>query len=349
MDLQILHSIIELTRQRDLDALEYSLVATVAELLPVSSISLRRTPQDCQHTDELEEILRIEVRKVANGKPEFACRQEQAMVPLDREVKDCIEHRQTRVCRQHQGLSRAVLPIYAESKFMGVLEVVGHEDLTASTELLEALVKIYSNHLIIIHESERDKLTGLLNRRTFEKKLLRLLSVQRENKALSQRTGGSKERRSYSSSSQAWLAMLDIDHFKHINDTYGHLYGDEVILMLSQKMKQVFREGDLLFRFGGEEFLVVLEPVPMEDAHHALERFRKAMADHVFPQIGKVTVSIGFAGITANDFPQTIVEYADKALYFAKDHGRNCCYNYETLVAEGKLEAAQESGSIDLF
>lgn len=344
MDQQILQSIIELTRHRDLDGLEYSLVATVAELLPVRAASLCRVHHGGEN-GRLVEVLHLR----SDGDADFGWRQDAEDVPLDGEIKACLEDLQAKTVTLPDGLTRLILPVYFEDKPLGVLMIDSECPLASYQDVLEGLVKIYSNHLIIIHESERDKLTGLLNRRTFEKKLKRLLDAQRERKQehLSGRDGN--ERRGWEPSAQAWLAMLDIDHFKRINDTYGHVYGDEVILMLSQKMKQVFRDNDLLFRFGGEEFLVVLEPVPREDAGIALERFRKVMAEHVFSQVGQVTVSIGFAGITENDFPQTILEFADKALYYAKEHGRNCCFNYETLVAGGHLTAAQESGSVDLF
>ncbi len=347
MDIQVLQSIIELTRQRDLDALEYSLVATVAELLPVRAVSLCRLSDARQ--DELEEVLRLDIKGVANGRPDFSWRQEAAPVPVDDDLRFCLDNLQSCTSRSPSDVLRLLLPVYFENKAMGVLMLDSGEDLSRYRDLLEGLVKIYSNHLVIINESERDKLTGLLNRRTFEKKLDRLLSVQHEQLAAQRQLAGENDRRGAAPSSQAWLAMLDIDHFKNINDTFGHVYGDEVILMLSQKMRQVFRDSDLLFRFGGEEFLVVLEPLPLENARVALERFRTTMASHVFSQVGQVTVSIGFAGIKKNDYPQTILENADKALYYAKEHGRNCCYNYETLLAEGRLSKARETGSVDLF
>lgn len=143
--------------------------------------------------------------------------------------------------------------------------------------------------------------------------------------------------------------MLDIDHFKAVNDTFGHLYGDEVILLISQRMKECFRNSDLLFRFGGEEFVVVLEPVPAEQAYTILNNFSKKISDHSFPQVGTVTISIGYAMIRERDYPPTILDLADKALYYAKEHSRNCVYNYESLVADGDIQDQKKSGTIDLF
>jgi PleD family two-component response regulator len=84
-------------------------------------------------------------------------------------------------------------------------------------------------------------------------------------------------------------------------------------------------------------------------AELALERFRASIESFEFPLVGNVTVSIGFAKIEERDFPATILDYADKALYFAKDHGRNRVCNYETLLEQGELHAVQEEGSVDLF
>jgi len=80
-----------------------------------------------------------------------------------------------------------------------------------------------------------------------------------------------------------------------------------------------------------------------------LNNFRKTIADYNFPQISTVTISIGYAMIRENDYPRTILNLADKALYYAKEHGRNCIYNYESLVADGEIQDLKKSGAIDLF
>ncbi len=86
-----------------------------------------------------------------------------------------------------------------------------------------------------------------------------------------------------------------------------------------------------------------------EQAWVILNNFRQTISDHQFPQIGKVTISIGYAMINENDYPPAILNLADKALYYAKENGRNCTYNYETLVTEGKIQDQKKSGAIDLF
>lgn len=345
---KILQSIIEMTRQRDLDSLEYSLIATVAELVPVTRVSLYNLLENVQ-TGKIEEIVSLDAKADLTGDISYTWSDESSIVSVDQQLEKCLKTAQPLECKDEAGLRRLLMPVSSEGKPFGAISLSAHKDLTPFMSLLDAIVKIYSNNLAILNESERDKLTGLLNRRTFDGKLTRLLKLQSRKKLMYVASESNNERRKLEPDSQAWLAILDIDHFKRVNDTYGHLYGDEVILFLSQKMKKCFRSSDLLFRFGGEEFVIVLEPIPLAMADMVLERFRKTISEHDFPQIGQVTVSIGFTGIREHDYPPTVLDSADKALYYAKEHGRNRVCNYETLVGQGELTERDNSGSVDLF
>ncbi|HLF24652.1 MAG TPA: GGDEF domain-containing protein, partial [Burkholderiales bacterium] len=143
--------------------------------------------------------------------------------------------------------------------------------------------------------------------------------------------------------------VVDIDHFKNVNDRYGHLYGDEILLLFSQTMVEAFRGADLLFRVGGEEFVIVLKGVDLERALFVLERFRRTIEEKSFPQVGTITASIGASTITANDLSTSIIDRADKALYYAKSNGRNQVHAYENLVAAGKLTDAKHDSAAELF
>ena len=148
---------------------------------------------------------------------------------------------------------------------------------------------------------------------------------------------------------QYFLAVFDIDHFKRVNDTLGHLMGDEVLLHFSQCMNSTFREYDMLFRVGGEEFVVVLRNVDYERTAAIMERFRTTIETHYFPQVGQITTSIGVTSISLNDLPVTIMDRADQALYYIKEHGRNQTAFYETLIAEGKLKSKAAESDIEMF
>ncbi len=337
-----------MTGQRDVDSLEYSLVATLAEMLSVHEISLyKRLPYG--HPNEVEEVLHLSILKNDKGEASYLWRDAGPLVPVDGYIEKAFSVRSPVSYRGAWG-ECLLIGLFCEGEAVGVLRLDSEQNMLQFTTLIEGVIRIYENYLLILNESERDKLTGLLNRRTFDSKLSRLLQIQRAKKEEDiLKTPSEKTKRYLGPDSFAWLVILDVDHFKRVNDTFGHVYGDEVLLTLSQKMACSFRATDLLFRFGGEEFVVVLEPIPFEMAQKTVERFRKVIADHAFPQIDQITISLGFAKITESDYPPTILEHADKALYYAKEHGRNCAYNYEVLVEKGEITTEKEGGSIDLF
>ena len=124
------------------------------------------------------------------------------------------------------------------------------------------------------------------------------------------------------------LIMFDIDHFKAINDTHGHLVGDRVLAAVAKEAREGLREGDVLIRYGGEEFLCLLPGASIEGAELISERIREAVAAIVVrdrDQAISCTVSLGFAsfpGLAAED-DTALIRMADEALYQAKDSGRN--------------------------
>jgi diguanylate cyclase (GGDEF)-like protein len=150
---------------------------------------------------------------------------------------------------------------------------------------------------------------------------------------------------------QYWLGVIDVDHFKSINDKFGHLFGDEVLILMASFMTEVFRDDDLLFRYGGEEFVVLIKVLSKEDAFQVFERLRTKISQHTFPQVGNMAVSIGMVEINEQDGSSDVIHSADKALYYAKDNGRNRTCIYEDLISEGKITEDQKikSREIDLF
>lgn len=163
--------------------------------------------------------------------------------------------------------------------------------------------------LAIIKEmSIRDDLTGVYNRRH----LMELL--EHEYHRISR--GGA----------HFSVAMLDIDHFKSVNDTYGHLTGDEVLKAASDVIRKSFRSADFCGRYGGEEFLLVMTQTNINGALLCAERIRSTIEQSRFPSLGpnfKVTVSLGVTEFTGKEDIPTMIARADKALYHAKESGRN--------------------------
>ncbi|MFP4252505.1 MAG: diguanylate cyclase [Guyparkeria sp.] len=154
-----------------------------------------------------------------------------------------------------------------------------------------------------------DPLTGLFNRR-------KLLEVLIERFAALRRYG-----------EPCAVLMIDVDHFKQVNDRYGHSVGDEVLLAVADIGRRILRQNDLLARFGGEEFVLVLPQTDLEHARQVAERFRRTLIDGLstdFPDIPPVTVSQGVAVMRADDVShEDSLRRADQALYEAKRQGRN--------------------------
>jgi two-component system cell cycle response regulator len=155
-----------------------------------------------------------------------------------------------------------------------------------------------------------DPLTGLHNRRYLESHLLALLEqAARTGRPLS-------------------AMILDIDHFKRVNDSFGHDCGDEVLKTFAARVKRAVRGADLMCRFGGEEFVVVMPDAKLSIARIVAERIREAVASAPFPiergaRAIPVTVSIGIAGSGPGDTPDALFKRADRALYASKNSGRN--------------------------
>jgi diguanylate cyclase (GGDEF)-like protein len=325
--LRVLDSVAQFTHHRDIDALDHSLTLSLAELADAHVVTLYK--RNGGRGDPCERLVRC--TRNALGRygvallPQAADAASQALLRQSERDGGCV--------RLRDGNYGMLVPIRRDGRVIGALMLEGEHPLDHLRLLVEGFARIYANYIALLDESERDKLTGLYNRRTFER------HMERQQKSSGRGdTPGSR-----------WLAILDIDHFKRINDTWGHLYGDEVILVIAQQMRASFRQGDALFRFGGEEFLVLLEAADEPSAGIALERFRARVQNHVFAQIGQVTVSVGYAAVGEHDYPATVLDRADKALYFAKNHGRNRVCNYESLRAGGALEGGAGPGSVDLF
>ena len=189
-----------------------------------------------------------------------------------------------------------VTPICYQGKMMGVVEVF------RDASLYERMAQ---QRNVAKKLSLRDALTGLPNRRYLNKKL------SQEIKKFKQ------------SHNDLHSAVLDIDHFKSINDNFGHKTGDVILREVASILENNLRTSDFIGRYGGDEFVVILPNTPKEYSFIVFERIRKIITDK---KIGKkifVTVSFGVTKAKSKDTPDTIFKRADSALYRAKNNGRN--------------------------
>jgi diguanylate cyclase len=160
-------------------------------------------------------------------------------------------------------------------------------------------------------EVVKDPLTGLLNRRGLDQAVERLRSAGMDL-------------------ASSTVLMVDLDHFKRVNDSYGHLFGDQVLCATAKVLSGVIKGRDVAARFGGEEFVVLLPDTPESGAVTLAEQFRDAFSRAKVRRTGsdkvidKLTVSIGVACPQAGESLDATLDRADAALYRAKNDGRNC-------------------------
>lgn len=225
------------------------------------------------------------------------------------------------------------------SKHFVLLVKSGDPDKLIEEEYLQFLFHFYCHQLQMLQGTYRDALTGLYNRRAFNEKIPQLLDPANDY---------TRRAKNYS---PTVYVMLDIDHFKSINDSMGHLFGDEVLLLLAQQMTDSFRDNDLLFRYGGEEFAMVLMDVTPEQAQQTLERFRQRIAEFDFPNVDQVTVSIGFTLFEKGLSMDELIGRADNALYYCKTTTRNAVHCYQDLVEQGIIPAikAPRTPNVEVF
>jgi len=175
-----------------------------------------------------------------------------------------------------------------------------HEELSEINTLLKNQNKEYEMM------ASTDSLTGLYNRNKFSE--LYLSSY----KSMLQRHNSMS------------MIMLDIDFFKKVNDTYGHNCGDKVLIEVSRTVLKALRSIDIVSRWGGEEFLILLPTTDLDNASYLAEKIRLNIQKLKIDVVGNVTASLGVAEVREGDEMRDVIDIADNALYLAKKSGRNC-------------------------
>lgn len=320
---RLLDQIASLTAIRDMELIEFSLLKTLQGFLHPCSLSMVRLNNKgkplmeivygsgkCQVTSE-DVSLSEDFLMANNYLTETNTQSFSTTVPEGVLYVFTLTH--TRYGRSHLQLTLAA------------------ELSKADAHMVNGVLQIYRNFVGVMQHAQTDQLTGLANRKTFEDCVARVhelipteaepVSIERRGKA----------------PLQYWLVMVDIDHFKSVNDKFGHLYGDEVLVILAQLMQVSFRDDDMIFRFGGEEFVLIIRCADLASCHTVLERFRMRVEHRVIPQVGNITVSMGATRMDSTTFSATIVDHADQALYYSKRNGRNQIAYFEDLVSKGLL------------
>lgn len=208
-------------------------------------------------------------------------------------------------------MEHTAAPLVEEGETVGA--VVSFRDITARRELEERTRRS-------LEEAEQraavDPLTGLANHRTFHERLsAEVERARRHGRELS-------------------LIVMDLDHFKLVNDTHGHQEGDHLLAEVARVMAKEIRAGELLARVGGEEFAMILPEADEMDAYQAAERIRTAVSGAHFAPFGRITLSGGVCGLKQAGDADRLYRLADGALYWAKNHGRDAVFRYSPEVVE---------------
>lgn len=253
-------------------------------------------------------------------------------LPLDRtQVKETIEHRRPFVSAAGNAIDLAI-PLFADRDLIGVMKV--HAEIDTEREDRSVRMELLQEHLI-----EFSRIVALavktpdLYTRTIEDGMTRLFTKRHFINQI----------RTYVAIAKRYaeplaLVMVDVDHFKKVNDTYGHLTGDIVLKGVAENVREGIRSYSTAYRYGGEELAILMPKTPDAQAITVAERLRKRIESRKFTaedgRILQVTASFGIAGFdVAMTSPDELIGRADEALYRAKHTGRNrvCLYGHEEL------------------
>lgn len=192
-------------------------------------------------------------------------------------------------------------------------------------ELVDRINELETKIHDLEHSVNHDKLTSLKTRTYFEEKSKTYLDSTQKIKQ--------DNRRAWSGFKDVSFLLFDIDHFKKINDTFGHATGDVVLQNVAEVLRENLRVGDIVARWGGEEFVAILLGAHEKEAKNKAEEIRKKVEAMTFedPKDLKVTISIGIAEFEEGKSFEDMVNHADEALYKAKNSGRNCVITYSEL------------------
>ncbi|MFN7353331.1 MAG: GGDEF domain-containing protein, partial [Burkholderiales bacterium] len=280
---ELIDSVANLTGFRDRDMIDVSVAAVLNDWLQPEKISLYKL-----QGEPLQQRLfvRAEMKlgdTVPSSDPPWLTLEDLPLLSAFPARADCVTENKSAEWQSENGTWVSVYPVASESHVLGLIEIETKEALTSAHErLVSGVLRIYRNHLALLDYSEQDTLTGLLNRKTFDDSFLKVIGA----KPSALPSTHIERRRSPSEESPFWLAVVDIDHFKSVNDRFGHLIGDEVLLLLARILRSSFRMQDRLYRFGGEEFVILLELTPKNQSEMVFERFRHAVEKFNFPQVG---------------------------------------------------------------
>lgn len=330
----------KLTSIRDTELLEQSLLKTLGGQLGVLDTALYRTEGD---TNVIRVIHHHRSKEIStDGVDRFVERVEIVSKLGDArpEIRNLIDSVQLlgKPCTFRVGDEMLIgYPMFANNTILGYFVFQrDREVLPTEDTIIRGVLEVFSNYHTLLDASQRDRLTGLHNRQALENSFERIWAAMVPT---SENIGPDDRRHTHAST--YWVGIIDIDNFKVINDTYGHMVGDEILLLTARLMAAGLRSGDLLYRYGGEEFVAIVTAESEDVASHIFDRLRLAIESQIFPRVGRLTISIGYSQIGSNLLPTEVLSRADRSLYQAKQDGRNRIYGYDQLIRAGVFKEVE--------
>lgn len=337
------HHIAEFTSHQSVESLHAGLAAAFFDLFGPTSVTICRVVGEPADLRWFTDVRLGSDATGVTGEPEVTGGPGATddLPPLHLYPERCLALAGDPVSTVLPGIHQQVFPLLHGHGVTGTIEMNRNADLPHEMHLqAECLLRVHDNLQRLLDYGQRDTLTGLLNRKTFDDGFFRAKTAAAARVARIDADA---------TAPRHWVGMIDVDFFKAVNDRFGHLIGDEVLLLLAQLMRSSCRNQDLLYRFGGEEFVVLLTCEQASDAAGVFERLRRNTEQHRFPQVGNVTVSIGFTEVLHGDSPASALGRADRAVYAAKKAGRNRVEYDEDSLAPDACAPALAGGEVELF
>lgn len=348
--LTLLDHLKALTDHRDRNHLELTLAKALIALLPIDRVVLARVVSeegvrrwlniaslDARGGGKVVDPLRVDfttLPPVEDHRDRFRCVEGSAVVEV--------------AWAGAAGPRITYFPLFKEllNNEQGVMEVHSNAPLMPDQRrTVEAMLHVFRNMFNLLAYSDRDALTGLLNRKALDDTFYRAVleeidaGVNLRSEVLSAPVAPGHERR-HRVPPNYWLGTVSVDKFRVLNDQYGHMLGEEVLLLVGRILGNTFRTYDRIYRFRGEQFGVLMHCPEEALVLAAFERFRANMEKFNFPQVGRVTACAGFTRVSAEDSPSTALERAERAVNHAQQQGYNKVFGHADLKRKGIFEAA---------
>ncbi|MDH4451107.1 MAG: GGDEF domain-containing protein [Rhodoferax sp.] len=345
MSISLLANLEKITATRDFASVEHSLLKAIGSTVHVDELSLWSLDSRYEVTKVLHYHRLVQVRE---GGMERETEHIDTVytnievAPDYRSLAETVVLSKRSAARKRQDGTLHMFPVVSRKAITGIVSMQVRDELTEQDRaLIHGILGVYANYYALLDESQRDRLTGLYNRHAMDLNIERMWSLlgSDAHRADPRRNGVVQVH---------GLAIIDIDHFKKVNDQYGHILGDEILLLVSRLISSCFRRRDPVYRYGGEEFLVVAGAESPPALATLFERVRAKVEAHYFPQVDKVTVSIGYVNIDPGLSPFENIGRADRALYCAKERGRNQVQSFDDLREQGLIKEMRY-GSTELF